>query len=213
MKQIIILVLLVTGWMRSRAQFLGGFFNQGATQVQLDVQQLAALQAYTGELESGYRIVENGISDMGLEKGGEYSLHQGYFASLAAVNPSVAGMPQVQEILTVEEAIMTGFSASLDRWRSGGGFISEELEALTDLYAAISQKGQQVVKTLTDLVSAGQLTMTDDQRIAGIRRLHAETKQEYGQVQDIVGRTDLLVQQRQAERGVGNVLGQVYGLP
>jgi hypothetical protein len=207
------MLLLVTGWMRSTAQFLGGFFDQGATQLQLDGQQLAALQAYTGALESGYRIVENGISDMGAAKGGEYGLHQGYFASLAAVNPSVMGMPEVQEILTVQEAIVISLSGALDRWQSARELTSGELDALTGLYETINQQGQQVIKSLTDLVTADRLTMTDDQRIAGIQRLDMETKQEYGQVQDIVAQTDLIVQQRQEEQGDGNAIGQFYQFP
>jgi hypothetical protein len=197
----------------SRAQFLGEFFDQGATQLQLDGEQLAALQAYTGELESGYRIVENGITDMGAAKGGGYGLHKTYFTSLAAVNPSVAGMPEVQEILGWQESMVTALSTALDRWQSGGELTSDELAALSDLNATIVQQGRQVVKSLTDLVTAGQLTMTDDQRIAGILRSDRETKQEYGQVQDIVGQTDLLIQQRLAEWGDGIAIGQLYQFP
>jgi hypothetical protein len=213
MKQTILMMLFLGGWMGLQAQFLGGFFDQAATQLQLDGEQLAALRLYTTQLETGYRVVENGITDMGQAKGGEYSLHQGYFASLAAVNPAIAGMPQVQGILTWQSAITTGFSADMDRWQCSGGLTSTEVDELNEFNQTVSDHSVQVVQAVRELVTANQLTMTDDQRIAGIQRIWVETKQEYGDVQDIVGRTDLLVWQRLAEQGDAGILGQFYSMP
>jgi hypothetical protein len=57
------------------------------------------LQLYIGKARRGYTIVETGLKDIGNIHGAEYALHEAYFGSLAAVNPKIAAMPEVEEII------------------------------------------------------------------------------------------------------------------
>src|SRR5580704_8597036 len=82
-----------------RAQFLGGIFDQGATELKEYAEQIAALQVYTGQAEKGYKIVEGGLANIGKINQGELELHQAFFSSLAAVNPKIANMAEVADIL------------------------------------------------------------------------------------------------------------------
>lgn len=108
------LVVLMAG--RADGQVLGGIFNQGATELKEYGQQIAALAVMIGKLEKGYQIIEGGEDSIGTSAAAEYGLHQTYFASLTAVNPAVAEMPDVEDILAMESAMVNGMGAAVKRW-------------------------------------------------------------------------------------------------
>lgn len=105
-----IVLLVRTG----RAQFLGGFFDQGATELKEYAAQIAALRLYIGKAEQGYRVVETGLTDIGNIHQVEYDLHRVYLGSLAAVNPKIEGMPEVGEIIRLQSAIAPAGEVDVD---------------------------------------------------------------------------------------------------
>jgi hypothetical protein len=198
---------------RCEAQFLGGIFNQGATQLQEYEQQIAALQLYIGKLEKGYKIVETGLADIKAINQGEFNLHQAFFSSLAAVNPKISNMAEVAEILALQVEIVEGFSGAIKRWQSGGRLSSGELGFIGQVYSTVCRAGLDDLQDLLNLTTPGKLTMPDDQRILRIQALDGDMKQQYVFSQQFSARTDMLVGQRQAEGTDAGVMQQIYGLP
>jgi hypothetical protein len=115
MNRCFLIVLVVLGAAtESRAQLLGGFFDQGATELKEYTAQIAALQLYIHKAQRGYRIAETGLTDIGNIHRAEYDLHQAYFGSLAAVNPKIAGMPEVGEIIKLRSVMGQAGDADVD---------------------------------------------------------------------------------------------------
>ncbi len=112
-----LLVVMVVALLRKdgRAQVLGGVFDQGATELREYAAQIAALQLYIDKARQGYKIVQTGLADIGAIHGAEFALHQGYFNSLAAVNPKIAGMPEVGEIVRIQAAIGRAGQADMEQ--------------------------------------------------------------------------------------------------
>lgn len=132
---------------RGRGQALGGFFEQGATELKEYAEQIAALKVYEGKLKQGYAIVKSGLKGIGNIHGMEYSLHQAYFGNLTAVNPTIAGMAEVGEIIRLQ--VLVGTS------------------------------GKDDLRALSDVLTPGKLTMTDNERMDRILRLDADMKARY----------------------------------
>jgi hypothetical protein len=212
-KRVCLLLMVVMVVQAGRAQVLGGIFDQGATELKEYAQQIAALQVYIGQAEKGYRIVGSGLAGIGKINQGEYELHQAFFNSLAAVNPKIAGMPEVAEILALQASIVEGFSAAMSRWKKGGGLSAGELEAVGQVYSTICRAGLQDVGDLQNLTTPGKLTMPDDQRIIRIKALDADMKQQYVFVQQFTAQTDMLVAERRGAGIQAGVMQQYYGLP
>jgi len=212
-KRFCLLIMVVLVGRDCGAQFLGGIFDQGATELKEYGEQIAALQVYIGEAEKGYRIVGSGLADIGKINQGEYELHQAFFSSLAAVNPKIAGMPEVAEILGLQESIVEGFSAAMNRWKKGGGLSGGELETAGQVYSTNCQAGLQDLGDLQNLTTPGKLTMPDDQRILRIQALDGDMKQQYVFVQQFSSQTDMLAAQRQGAGAQAGVVKQYYGLP
>jgi hypothetical protein len=212
-KRVFLLLMVVLVVQAGRAQFLGGIFDQGATELKEYAQQIAALQVYIGEAEKGYRIVESGLASIGNINQGEYELHQAFFSSLAAVNPKIANMAEVAEILALQVSIVEGFTASMNRWKKGGGLSAGELEAAGQVYSTIYQAGLQDLRDLLNLTTPGKLTMPDDQRILRIQALDGDMKQQYVFVQQFSAQTDMLAAERQGAGAQAGMMKQYYGLP
>jgi hypothetical protein len=110
----LLIVLMVScGAVTGRAQILGGFFDQGATELKDYAAQILALRLYINKAQQGYRIVESGLADIGNVHQAEFDLHRTYFSSLAAVNPKIAGMPEVGEIVSLQRAVGAAGQADL----------------------------------------------------------------------------------------------------
>lgn len=110
----VILLVVIGAATEGRAQVLGGFFDQGATELKEYAAQIAALQLYIKKAQQGYRIVRSGLTDIGNIHQAEYDLHRGYFGSLAAVNPKIAGMPEVGEIIALQSVVGPAGQADVD---------------------------------------------------------------------------------------------------
>jgi hypothetical protein len=114
MKSCFLIVLIVMSAATvGRGQLLGGFFDQGASELKDYAAQIAALELYIHKAQQGYRILESGLAGIGNIHQAEYDLHQSYFGSLAAVNPKITAMPEVAEIVKLQPAVGAAGQADL----------------------------------------------------------------------------------------------------
>jgi hypothetical protein len=132
------LVVLNLGW------FLPGHAQLEGKTLRVMLEQIAALNAYSAAASDGYRLVENGWHTVANIRQGEFDLHQAYYRSLRTVNPTVRGMAEAGDIVT-----MAGRLAKAGR--------GKEAEA--------------AVNDLTALLTDGKLSMTDGERMRQIIRL------------------------------------------
>jgi hypothetical protein len=117
------------------------------SQTMLD--QIAELNAYSAVAADGYRLVENGWHGVAVIRQGEWDLHKTYYEMLLTVNPAVRGMAEAGDIVRV-----AGRLANAGR--------GKEAEA--------------AVSDLTALLTDGQLSMTDGERMRRIIALDAELR-------------------------------------
>jgi hypothetical protein len=108
------------------------------------LEQIAALNAYSAAAAEGYQLVETGWHTVATIRQGEFDLHNTYYGSLRTVNPAVRGMAEAEDIIRV-----SGLMAKAGR--------GKEAEA--------------AVNDLTALLTDGQLSMTDGERMLQIIRL------------------------------------------
>jgi hypothetical protein len=191
------LALVVMAVGEVRAQFLGGIFSQGATELKNSTAELAVLEALSGSTDEGYAIFQDGLTNAATIHGAEYGLHQGYFGSLTAVNPAVAGLPEVQEIIALASWIGGVFPAAIDRWQAGGRLSAAELEVAGQVSTKISGQLSSELGELTGLVTDGMATMGDAQRIGRIRSLDRTVREQAGLVEDFIAGGDRLEAERQ----------------
>jgi hypothetical protein len=193
------LMIILVG--TARGQFLGGIFDQGATELREYGQQIAALALLIDRSEKGYRIVESGLADIGGFTGTEYGLHQHYFESLAAVNQNVAQMPEVGEILGMEAAMVRGMGSAVNRWQASGRLTAGEMGVAAQEYAGVCQEGEEILGELRVVLTDNNLVMGDGERMGRVVALAARMRELAQSSSAYSAGGDLLVAQRKRAAG------------
>ena len=195
-----------------RAQTYDEWFEQTSTRKQYDEQQIGALGTFLSAAGQGYTIMESGLSTISGLKSGEYNLHNNFYSSLVQVNPVLGRMGEVAEILALQVGIVNRLNAALSRYRGSGAMNTGEIAYWGQVYQAVISAGIADVTVLTQILTADQLKMTDDQRMGRIRELDVSMRERYVTAAGMTDQGDMLCQQRMAQQAqIGTVRG-LYGL-
>jgi len=189
-----LLLLVRAAW--TQAQFLGGIFSQGTTELKNSAAQILALQSLNASSQDDYEALAAGLTNIGDIHDAEYALHRQYFAGLQAVNPQIAGLPVVKDIVNTVPALTAILSAAIDSWIISGGLTPAELAAVTTLDSALSRIGPQELEVLEKLLTPGSLTMSDAERARAISQLNATVHAQYEFTQQICAEGNLLIANR-----------------
>jgi hypothetical protein len=203
------LLMMVSG----RAQTFAEWFQQNSTRLKYYGQQIAELEVWLQELKKGYSITDAGISSINGSKQGEYDLHGAYYSSLLAINPDVGQLGEVAEIVELQAAIIKRFTDALSGYRANGRFGADYLGYIQNVYGNVLQAGVADVAVLTDLLTAGGLQLTDDQRMSRIMELDAGTRERYRFTLAFTDRADLLGTQAAAQQADMGAVRGIYGIP
>jgi len=191
----------------AHAQTFAEWFEQKKTLVKYLGQQIAALEAFDKEVRQANGMLK---SDWGLIanfKDGELDLHTDYYASLKAVNPVVkAGvdMAALQSEVSAVESLFNGLQGLV-------GLSDEER-----VYAASVGKGVMAgcSKELADLqtvLTAGELAMTDADRMVRLGKITASVKEAYVFSCSFCASVRTLAVQRNDDLAEPVTLGRLYG--
>jgi hypothetical protein len=204
MKRILLGWVLIGSGVTASAQF-------GATTNEM-LEQLAALQAYIKVAEKGYTIAEQGLQTIGQIKNGEFTLHSAFYSSLKAVSPTVANMAEVAEIIALEASMISQFSQKLAGYRGSAWLQPAEVSYINEVFTGLVNNGLELMAALTNLTTAGELSMTDGERINRIQQMETDMQRQYRLAQAFTNQTDLLTMQRQQEGNDIETLKGIYGI-
>lgn len=171
-----ILVLISLG---ASAQTWSEWFSQKKTQQKYLLEQLAALKLYAGYLKKGYEISKSGLSFIKDASKGEFSLHEGFFASLKKVSPEILGSSAVAQILEKQ--------LSVRRVIRGINVQIESFPIHSDYLVRVKNNLQQSclydLEELLLVLSSGKLEMGDEERLARIDKINIamEEKEAFAQ--------------------------------
>jgi len=110
MRALSIVVFMAVGVV-GRAQTFDEWFRQKSTQLKYLRQQIAALSAYSGVTEEGYRIVGRETDSIAAIKRADVGLFTGYFGSLRVVKRGIrswaTGLRDTEGFVTGDSLSMT----------------------------------------------------------------------------------------------------------
>lgn len=156
------------------AQTWAEWFRQKATQKKYLLQQIAALQVYSGYVSKGYSIAKNGLNTIKDIKHGDFNLHNNYFISLATVSPRVKRYKKVAEIIAIQISIAKQSGKAIKNFRGNQHFTSAEINYLQSVFSNLLAECSKNLDELFNLITNGNLQMKDDERILAIDKLYAD---------------------------------------
>ncbi|MET3501326.1 hypothetical protein ABIC45_002938 [Mucilaginibacter rubeus] len=193
---------------KADAQTFAEWFSQKKTQKKYLLQQIAALQIYSGYLKKGYNIASNGLGNISGYLKSENSLHTTYYNRLKTADPVVVNDPMVKAIMAWQQDILKR-TREIDQT---SGMTPSEKKYLSKVCAAVLADCDQQLNTLQNVISDNKLEMSDADRLALITRIHAAMQENYKFTSGFSAQVKILAARREQEQAQLAVSKQVYGI-
>jgi len=171
-KQVLAMALLTaiaTGMtISAKGQTFAEWFQQKKTQRKYLLEQIAALGTYAGYVQKGYAITQQGTGAISgcLEE--EWEKHAAFYSRKQKVAPAFRDNPQVSEILKWQKAILS----HLKKLYASEGFSGHEIHYLKKVGQSVMNDCMHQAALLEKAYNDGQLTMSDEERLQLIARIH-----------------------------------------
>ena len=156
------------------AQTWAEWFQQKTTQKKYLLQQIAALQVYSGYLSKGYTIAKNGLNTITSIKNGDFNQHDNYFTSLITVNPKIKQYGKVAVIIALQISIAKQSGNAIKNFRNNRHFTQAEIKYLQSVFNSLLSGCAKNLDELLNLITNGNLQMKDDERINAIDKIYIE---------------------------------------
>lgn len=190
------------------AQTFAEWFQQKSTQKKYLLQQIAALQVFSGYLKQGYQIAHNGLGSISGSLTSENKLHTTYYTRMSIASPAVKKNEQVQDILAWQKDILTILS-TIDQIN---GLTGAEKNYLAGVRSAVLKDCDQQINALQLVVTDGKSQMSDADRLVLIGKIHAAMLDNYHFAAGFTAQAKAYANQRMQEQRDAQTAKQVYGI-
>lgn len=199
-----IIALLVS--FGAKAQTFAEWFSQKKTQKKYLIQQIAALQVYSGYLKTGYSIAKGGLGSITSNTSGEYGLHDSYYKHLRTISVSVKNNPQINDIILWQQDILKQATAI----KNQNSLTATENSYTGKVCNALLNDCDARINELQTIVSDSKTEMSDEERIRQIARLHQAMQDNYRFVANFRSQLEVYVRNKQQELQDQHTLTKLY---
>lgn len=196
----------------SWSQTLEEWTAQNETQIKYLVEQISALKVYGNYLHKGYQVIQKGLNTVGAIKEGDLSMHQEYFGSMKAVNPTIKNLSAVETIIQLQRKVVADVYNYFNQLSRINILKKHELLYSQNVYRSIINRCISIVDDLLLVTSDNQLDMRDDERLAWIQKLYNEMQAVNTTTQSFGNSLRLLAIQRSREQNNNSRIQQLYEL-
>ncbi|MBE9462072.1 hypothetical protein ACFP1I_12610 [Dyadobacter subterraneus] len=209
-KTFLTILILVLTTNLSFCQKLKEWIQQSKTQKEYLIEQIAQLKIYLELTEKGYKIAKEGLTTIGEIKSDEFKLHKNHFDSLLVVNPRIGSSSRLKQITDLHGQVNK--TCALLPAQLAPSFNAAQMDYIKSVLKLVYDDCQSVLSSLFLVIRDGNLSMTDDERIARIELCLRQMKNNYSFVKNFDQRTRLLALQIQSEQAQINTDKSIHGL-
>lgn len=185
---------------------------QDIEQLVLDYQKLSQLKQILSDMEKAYTIVSQGYENIRSIAQGNFNLHQAFLDALLLVSPTVQDYYKIQRIISNEEALVKEYQSANSYFNSSGKFSSGELDYFNTMYSNLLNGSLRNLSELTMVITAGQMRMSDAERLAAIDRIDRDMGDKLNFLRTFNNNTSIQAGQRNLEQNDVNAMTGIYGL-
>lgn len=185
---------------------------QELQQLILDIEKLTQLKGILSDMKTGYQIYQQGYGSISQLSKGNFDLHSVYLNGLLAINPTVRNYSRVADIISQQASLISEYKSSYKQFKQSGTFSAGELNYMSNIYTQLVNQSLQNLDELTNVLTAGKLRMSDDERMRAIDRIYASSADKLQFLRHFNRQGVLLSLQRSREIGDTRTLKQLYGV-
>ncbi|WP_339750809.1 TerB family tellurite resistance protein [Algoriphagus aquimarinus] len=208
-KQVMWIGLMLIGLLRpstSRAQ------AHEITQLILNYEKLMQLEKILENMYEGYTILNKGYSSVKNIAEGNYKLHEAFLNELLQISPEVRKYYRVADIIQYQQRILGEYKSTHTWLKKEEAFSLDELAYLGEVYEGLFKASLRNLNELAMILTAGELRMSDFERLQAIDRLHTEMSGLLVNLRQLNGKLTVLNNQRQRTETSGEFILKLNGL-
>jgi hypothetical protein len=207
-KMLLVVALLCASTLGVKAQSVA----DDITQLLLDMQKLSQLKQILSDMYTGYTVVYQGYENIKSISQGTFSLHKTFLDGLLAVSSAVSGYSKVADIINKEAQLVEEYQRSNKYLQGSGQFTSAELGYFLTVYNNLIQNSLKNVSELLMVVTAGELRMSDGERLATVDRIDGNISGQLSFLKRFDNLAAVQAAQRQQSVNDQSILKALYGL-
>ena len=185
---------------------------QEMQQLILDIEKLTQLKGILSDMKTGYQIYQQGYGSISQLSKGNFDLHSIYLNGLLSINPTVKNYGRVADIITQQASLLIEYKSAYKQFKQSGLFSASELTYMSNVYGQLVNQSLQNLDELTNVLTAGKLRMSDDERMRAIDRIYASSSDKLQFLRHFNRQGVLLNIQRSKDAGDNRTLKQLYGI-
>jgi hypothetical protein len=181
-------------------------------QLLLNIEKLTQFKAILSDMKKGYQIYQQGYGTISNLSKGNFNLHNIYLTGLMAVNPAVRNNPRVGQIINQQNDILNEYQRYANLFRQSGKFSKDELSYIGIVYNQLVKQSNVNIHDLTSVATAGQLRMSDDDRLRSIDRIYTGSADQLQFLRFFNRQAVMLSLQRSKDQHDTQTLKRLYGI-
>lgn len=194
MKKIVVIILCSVASMSVKAQ------SAEAEQLLLNWEKLTQLKKILKNMYDGYTILYKGYTAVKDISEGNFNLHKNFLDALLDVSETVRKYKRIRDIVNYQRRIVGEYKGALQQFTASGYFTPNELEHLRSVHKSLLERTAKSLDELAMVITAGELRMSDEERIAAIDRIYVGVVEQFSFLKEFNSGTSLLSVQRSAEK-------------
>ena len=206
MKILLLLLLFQLSWHPGKGQ------SQEVQQLLLNVEKLDQFKKILRDMKKGYAIIRNGYNTVSDLSRGNFNLHQTFLDGLMQVSPAVRRYKKVSDIISAQLILVREYKAAYHRFSHSGNFSPAELQYTAIIYERLLKQSLDDLQDLLTVITAGQLRMSDQERLNAIDRIYLELQQKLVFLNKFNTQSGLLSLQRSAVNRDIQTSRELYGI-
>lgn len=151
--------------------------SQEIQQLLLNVEKLSQFKNILRDMKAGYEIISTGYNAVRDISKGNFTLHETFLDGLLAVSPEVRTYHKVVGIVAAQGRILSEYKAAFSSFKSSDKFNVKEIDYLGSVYGNLNRQSLANLEALLMVITAGQLRMSDDERLAAIDAIYSDMQE------------------------------------
>lgn len=172
---------------------------QELKQLALNIEKLSQFRAILRDMKKGYEILTEGYNTVKDLTEGNFNLHKAFLDKLLEVSPAVRNYKRVADIVEYQVRLVQEYGRHKNRLSSSGLFRNSELAYFNTVYDRLIDESLKDLDELTNVLTAGKLRMSDEERLEAIDRIYISVQEKLLFLRDFNSETTLLALQRARE--------------
>jgi hypothetical protein len=211
MKLLVSLVLYFTVPYLCKAQAPEEWLEQKKTQKKYLLQQIAALQEYSGYVQKGFDIAQKGLTTISAIKHGDFKMHNVFFSSLRSINPTVGNHSKVEDIVALHLEILAAHQKAKELLKNQV-WNADDRSYMRAVFSKLIEECAANVEELMLIISPERFEMKDDERIKQIEKLYDEMSDKCTFARSFLNQIMVIALSRVKEANDISTTRKVYGI-